>query len=274
MTVVCTTPSTLRLELLNAAGTVTNTLDLMDAANGYRVQTLDIGLPTVRQISAALPTRDGDYDVTHLYGPRTVTITGSFVPSSAGTRQDALAALSWWLSPRLRPRLVYAIDVGETVLWLGLRGSALTAVHSNPTVSTFNVSWVAPDPIARALAASQITINPGATGTALNHGTYRAWPILDFYGPCTNPALLWTSPAGGQVVFTALSVPSGQYLEVDCKSQTVLLNADVTQSRYQYLDFSNTRWAGFESGSTTVQFYVSSSSAPARVVVTWADSTI
>ena len=48
---------------------------LMDEASGYRVETLDVGFPTVRDQTSALPTRDGDLDYTRLYGPDFPPIT-------------------------------------------------------------------------------------------------------------------------------------------------------------------------------------------------------
>jgi hypothetical protein len=275
MTVYCATPATLRLEAVNTAGTVTSTLDLMDQANGYRVQSLDVGFPTVRAVTAAQPSRDGDLDTTALYGPRTVTVTGSFVPSSQGSRQKAMQALAWWCQPRLRPRLVYAYDSDEAPLYLWVRGAALAAPASNPAVSAFTVSWVAPDPVARTLTTQNITINPSATGTATNNGTYRAWPILDIYGPATNPVVTWNPPAPpSQIAFSSLTIASGAYVEVDTGAQTCLLGGDPNQSVYSGLNFASTVWAGLEPGATTLQFNATSTAAPARLVVTWADAAI
>jgi hypothetical protein len=274
MTAYCSSPTTLRLETLSPAGTVTNTLDLMDAANSYQVASLDVGFPTVRDVVAPLPTRDGDYDSTRLYGPRSVTVAGSFVPSSAGSRQKALQALRWWCQPRLRPRVVYAVDGDCAPLWLGIRGSHLGAPISNAAVSAFTAAWVAPDPVARALTTQSATINPGASGTVTNAGTYRAWPVLDVYGPCTNPVVTWVTPAAGAVVFAGLTIASGDYVEVDTNAQTALLNANPGASVYPWIDFHNTRWAGLEPGATTLSFTASSSSSPAHVVVKWADSSI
>jgi hypothetical protein len=235
MAVYCAAPATLRLELLDAAGNLVDSLDLMDQANGYRVAALDIAFPTVREVKAALPTRDGDFDTTALLGPRVVTITGSLIGSPAGTRQSALAVLSHWLQPRLRPRLVYVVDQGETPLAIGLRGSQLAAPYSDPAVSAFSASWVAPDPVAYSLDVDQITVQPQQTGaiagraypltfprtypaagvggsgmgTIQNDGDYPTWPTFRIYGPCTNPAVWWVSPPGGAIVFTGLTVAAG-----------------------------------------------------------------
>lgn len=272
--VYCSSPATLRLETLNPAGTVTATLDLMAETDGYRVSSFDVAFPTVREIVAALPTRDGDYDMTRLYGPRAVTVTGTLVPSDTGSRQHAQEALEWWCQPRLRPRVVYALDADMDPVWLGIRGAQFTAPASDPSNSKFSVSWVASDPVARVLTPSQITVNPGATGTATNTGTYRAWPVLDLYGPCTNPAVTWVTPAAGAVVFTGLTVAAGHYVTVDTNLQTAVVDGDPNQSVYRYVDFANTRWAGLEPGATTLGFTATTSSSPARAVVSWADATI
>lgn len=274
MTAYCGTPNTLRLEAHDAAGALTSSLDLMDEASGYRVETLDVGFPTVREQISALPTRDGDLDYTRLYGPRAVTVVGNFVPAVDGSsRQKALRALVWWCQPRLRPRLVYAVDADCAPLWLGVRGSQLASPVANPQVSPFTVSWVAHDPIARALAPSSATVNPGATATATNLGNYRAWPVLDIYGPCANPAVTWETPAAGSVVFAGLTIAAGHFVRVDTAAQTALLDG-AGASQYPLIDFHNTRWAGLEPGATALRFTPSSSSSPARVVVTWADSSI
>lgn len=272
--VYCASPATLRLETVNPAGTVTSTLDLMDDTNGYRVASLDVAFPTVRDLVAALPSRDGDYDTTRLYGPRTVTVTGNLIASPAGSRQTAMQTLAWWCQPRLRPRMVYAYDAGSPLLWLGLRGSQLAAPASNPTVSAFTVSWVAPSPAAQTLTTSTVTVNPAAAGTATNNGTYRAWPLLDLYGPCTNPQVVWTSPAGGVVAFTGLTIAAGHYVRVDTNTQTCLLDNLPASSVYANLDFTATRWYGFEPGATQVQFTPATSSSPSRLIATWADTSI
>ena len=294
MTTYCDSPTTLRLEILGSDGTVAQSLDLMDEANGYRVSSLDVGFPTVRASVSARPTRDGDYDVTSLYGPRPVTIVGTLVPTYPGgvllSRQSAMQALAQWCQPRWRPRLVYAYDADCAPMFLNLRGDTLAAPATNPLTSAFTVSWVAYDPVARAFSggppgplASPLTVLPGATGTATNRGTYRAWPVFDIYGPCANPVITWVSPSGGVIAFTSAGTPStpltiaaGHFLEVDTDAQTAQPDgtADRTQSLYNYIDFANTHWAGFEPGATEVQFSPASPGTGCQLVMKWADSSI
>jgi hypothetical protein len=297
----CSSPATLRLELLDTFGNVTDTLDLMNETNGFRVASLDVAYPTVREVTAALPTRDGDYDTTALFGPRVVTIAGSAIASSMGSRQAALTVLAHWCQPRLRPRLVYAVDADRTPLAIGLRGSQMSGPYNDAHISAFQVSWVAPNPIAYSLVQNSATIAPqqaaaigGRTypltfprtyppagpggsgeGTVTNNGDYLTWPLLRIYGPCTNPAVYWVSPPGGAVVFGGgLSVAAGDYLEVDTFAQTALINGLVGSSRYSSLDFTQTVWQPFFSGQTVLRFAPTTFSVPCQLLVLWNDASL
>jgi hypothetical protein len=300
MAVYCSTPASLVLQLLDTNGNIVDSLDLMDQANGYRVATLDIAFPTVREVKAALPTRDGDFDTTALLGPRVITISGSLVPSPAGSRQSALAVLAHWLQPRLRPRLVYAVDPGEPLLSIGLRGSQLAAPYANVGVSAFSASWVAPDPVAYSLDVDQITVLPQNTGTIggrpypltfprtypaagaggsgmgtiQNDGDYPTWPTFRIYGPCTNPAIYWVTPPGGAIVFTGLTVAAGDYLEVNSFAQTALINGLASSSRYSDLDFTQTVWQPCYAGATVIRFAPATFSDPCQLVALWNDATL
>lgn len=297
MTAYCGTPTVLRLELVDGYGNVTETLDLMDQANGYRVDNLDIGFPTVREVRAALPTRDGDFDTTALFGPRVVTIAGSVIAVAGSARQTAVSKLAYWLRPAVRPRLVYAVDAGVAPLAIGLRGSQMSAPFTNPFVSAFSASWVAPDPVAYALTAQTITLGPQGTasgraynltfprtypaatggsgmGTLTNGGDKGTWPHLLIYGPCTNPAIFWVSPPGGAVVFAGLTVAAGDYVDVDTFNQTAYVNSNPAASRYGNLDFTQTVWAPLPPGPTTLRFAPASFSVPCQCVVAWYDAWI
>lgn len=273
MAVYCSTPATLRLEQTNTAGAVTATLDLMDQANGYRVDGLEVQFPTVREVVAALPTRDGDYDTTRLFGPRVVTVTGSVIPVAGKSREASVSALAAWCAPALRPRLVYAVDPGSPPVTIGLRGSQFSAPFNDQYYSSFSVSWVAPNPVAFNLAAQRlISINPQTQGAATNYGTYKSWPLLNIYGPCGGIVITWVSPPGG-VISLGYTIASGHYVQVDGFNQTVKLDG-TGQSLFSSLDFTATRWAALELGTTTIAFSPATSSAGARLEVAWYDAYI
>jgi hypothetical protein len=293
MAVYCTTPATLRLENLDGSGNITQTLDLMDQANGYRVDSLELAWPAVREVVAALPTRDGQFDTTRLFGPRTVTVTGSVLPTPTA-RQANLDALAWWCQPALRPRLVYQVDAAVTARTIGLRGAALGAPYTNPFISAFSVSWVADDPAAYAYNPQQLTIGPaqiaagrrypltfnrlyvpsapGGYGTVTNNGSYQTWPRFKIFGPCTNPAIYYQTPAVGQVVTAGMTVLAGDYVAVDTRAATVLYNGQAGASRYSQVDVTQTTWAPFQPGPTGIRFVTATSSAPCALEVDWSDA--
>jgi hypothetical protein len=291
----CVCPAVLRLEATDDAGNVTQTLDLMDQANGYRVDSLDLGWPAVREVVALLPTRDGDYDTTSLFGSRIVTVTGSFVPSPAGSRYAALRALSWWLQPALRPRIVYQVDADLPPVLLGLRGSQLAAPMSDVSVTAFTASWVAPDPTAYGETPNQAVIVPGLTvsgrnyprtyprtytgtggsglGSVVNAGNFHTWPTFKVWGPCVGPAIYYEPPAVGQWVFTGdLSVAAGDYVLMDTQAATVLYNGDPAASRYSTLDFTQTMPAPLLPGATGLRFAPMQVSGACQLEIDWSDA--
>ena len=297
MTAYCDSPAALVLQTVDGAGNVTASLDLMDVANGYRISSLELAWPAVREVKADLPTRDGSFDTTALFGERTVTVIGSLITSSSGSRQAALQNLAWWVQPSLRPRLVFAVDADRPQMAIGLRGAQLGAPYTDRSVSAFTASWVAPDPAAYALTGKQIVIVPGLTttgrtyprtypvtyagtggsglGQANNAGTYQTWPTFTVFGPCVNPNIYYLAPATGQVVFNAqvaLNVAAGDYVVIDTRAATVLYNGLAGASRYSNLDYAHTVWAPFAPGTTQLRFAPTSLSAPCQFQVNWSDA--
>jgi hypothetical protein len=297
----CTTPAALVLQLLDASGNITDSLDLMDQNNGYRVASLDVGFPAVREVKAALPTRDGDYDTTALFGPRVITVTGSLVPSPQGGQQQAWATLARWCQPRLRPQLVYQVDAAMAPLTIGLRGSQLSGPFTHPAVAAFSVSWVAPNPVAYGRTVNQLTVQPQQTaatggraypltfprtypapspggsgqGTIVNAGNYPTWPTFRIYGLCTGPAIWWVTPAGPAIVFLpSLTVNAGDYLEVNTFAQTAYVNGSAAASRFASLDFTQTVWQPCYAGSTVIRFAPATFSAPCQLVALWNDASL
>jgi len=289
----CPSPSTLRLELLDGSGNVAQSLDLMDAAGNYRVSSLELAWPAVREVKASLPTRDGEWDTTSLFGERVVTILGSIL-SSGVSRQSALNALASWAMPGLRPRLVYAVDGQNAPTYLGLRGSSLSAPFTDAAISAFTVSWVAPDPIAYALQPSRLVIQPGlrasgriyplryprtfglagpgSYGAAVNAGSYQTWPVFTVFGPCTDPVIDYVAPSDGYVGFKGLTVAAGDHLVIDTRAATVYYNGSPGASRFSFLDFLNTVWRPFQPGSTGLIFAPASSSGACLLQVDWSSA--
>ena len=268
MTAYCDCPAGLRLDGYAVDGTsLGTTLDFMAEENGIRVDSLDIGFPTVREAVAPHPTQDGNYDYTSLFGPRVVTVTGTFIASTTYTdRQGMMQALAGWCAPNIRPHLIYAIDPTSATLSLIVRGSQFSAPASNRKMSAFTASWVAPNPAATSMLLRELSVKAGETGELLNEGTYTAWPTFTVRGPCRDPLVEWQ---GGAAHFTGLELSEGEYVVVSPQARTVTFmgRSEPQFNRYRALDFARTRWQGLAPGVTEVY-------ASAALDVAWRDTFI
>jgi hypothetical protein len=274
-----------------------NVLNLEDEErNGLWVSEVDLGSPEVREVVAALPTRDGNYDTTRLLGPRVVSIKGTAVPSASGSRRAALDRLTAFLVPTVRPRLVFALEEGTEPRYLILRGSRFPVPAINhPTIGQFLAVWVAPDPVAYGLDLKDEVLEAGtatskdwfdprgelpgagfAEGFVYNGGNYQSWPRLRIYGSCTAPAVWWIDPGNnGAVVFrNDFVIAQDDFVEIDTLRQSVLLNEQQDQSRYDQLNFTWTRWAPLEPGQTALGFVAPTYGPDCRLEIMWADATI
>ena len=65
----------------------------------------------------------------------------------------------------------------------------------------------------------------------------------------------------------AYSLLTGEYLVVDFKEGTVLLNGDTANSRYDQLDFSVSEWFELIPGETNLRLYPLTQSAPASALI-------
>lgn len=277
------------------------TLDFADfPTHGVIVSTVDLGYPAVREVLTDLPTQDGSFDQTAYIGPRVVTITGNLGPGSAGTLSSGRSALAPFLAPSARPQLVVALDDESPEITFTGRGADFTSIVASGSTANFTASWTCADPVGYGQATNEIDIRPatagssgrtyprtypltypitfGGGGTAYitTQGNYQAWPVLRIDGPVKNPTVTWLdpvtrTPTGTQVVLAGLKVASGDYLEIDTKAKTVLLNGDPGSSRYSFLDFEATTWGPLTAGTNLLRFTSPSAPPPALARVFWSD---
>lgn len=102
---------------------------------------------------------------------------------------------------------------------------------------------------------------------ALNAGNFSTRPMARILGPATNPSIL-NSNTGEKVKF-ALTLASGDFLDVDFDAKTAVLNG--TTSRYGTLTSDSTWWE-LAPGLTTVQFAADTSSGATSLTFTWASA--
>jgi hypothetical protein len=266
VTAYCGAPVALTL---TSAG---STLDLMDQANGFRVETVDLGYPAVREDVGDYPGRRGGWDNTRLFGARAVTVTGWIVPVPGASRQAAWHAIAPYLDPAARPVLTFQIDGDQIPHQLHVRAAQFSSVASNPQVSPFQLGFKALDPVAYSATVNTAICWPTNTAggrtynlsfprvypaspiggaTTTTAGDQTVYPLLHLYGPASTIRIaetIWAAaaPTGYSYAIpfkSGYSVAAGDRLDIDCAAHTVLTNGDPGSSQYNQIDFAN--WSGF-----------------------------
>ena len=247
-----------------------DTLTLSEA-NGWFVQSLDVGFPAVRQVADVRADADGTYDSTQYFGARTV----SMVVRALGDRRASFEELSKFLRPSTRPILFYTVDGTERRLRLRPNGRSSSFVGS-PNSQEFLAQWVAPDGVIEAAVASVAVAQASSGGeagrtydltfdrvyaatspvgsvTAVNAGTASAQDfVISLFGPCTNPR--FENLTTGQQIRFVTTLTAGQFLEINVRDRTVRLNGLVAQNRYNTLDFATSQWFDLPPGESLLRY--------------------
>lgn len=95
-------------------------------------------------------------------------------------------------------------------------------------------------------------VSTGGTISAVNSGSFDTDITLRIDGPVTNPRV--ESLTAGKTIAVNITLATGEYLVIDTKARTVLLNG--TASRYSSLDTSS-RWFTLAPGTNEITFRAS-----------------
>jgi hypothetical protein len=144
--------------------TVANLLDLMDYdANGLIIDTVDLGFPDIREDMAVIPDADGEWDFTRFFGARGISLSGTLVDSSRGTRMMALRALGPFLSVPARPSLIYSFNTDDDIAYMRLRVAGYSGAITNPVITKFQVQYKATQPpVGYSLTTQSVRVIPGS----------------------------------------------------------------------------------------------------------------
>jgi hypothetical protein len=280
-------PPTLKLDLNNWQN------------NGIAISQKDLGAPAVREVVYNNASSDGVQDVTQFFAQRVVSITGKCFNIPGSSRSNNWQLLQPFLDPQGRFKLRYNIDDDMPQHELrNLRVSQWTRMASSPTALAFQIQFKA-DPEAHDCQQQSITLQslflpaPGriyprkynitypppvrdpGTAVANTDGTYKTWPIYQFYGPCTNPVIQLRYRPNDVVVGEVkvlISLLTTDMLEIDTHARTVMLGGADGSSRYANLDFINTVWTPMAPGSNYFRFSADAAALPASCVVLWNDA--
>jgi hypothetical protein len=273
------------------------------ATHGIVVSTVDLGFPAVREVLTDLPTQDGSLDQTAFVGPRVITITGNFGPCTNGSRGAARNALAPFVAPGARSTFIIAPEDDADEMAFTVRAMDFQAITAQGTTTNFTASWKAADPLAYGQSINEVDLRPttggsagrtypktyprsypptlGGGGTAYitTQGNYSTFPVIEIFGPASNPTIQWLdpylrTPLGPQIVFTGLSIASTDHLTIDTRARTVVLNDDPNASRYSFLDFAATTWAPLAAGLNLLWFSSPAAPPPAIAKVFWQDASL
>jgi len=262
----------------------------LDADNGFSVRRVDLGFPSPRTVVDSRPLANGTDDRTQFFGERVVSLD----LLARGERQQKIDQLSPFLVPSARSYLYFQVGAFERRILL--RGRSRQAIYNVPGKQEMLVQWDAPDGTAETAQANEVIVpasvqaapgftfdisfdltfpaaSPAGRTNVFTVGNAQCFPVIQLWGPCTFPRIdnLQDRNVFGvpkQLAFD-VTLGAGQYLEVDLRERTVLLNGNPAESRYSTLDFTVSDWWTLAPGDNFVKYFPDSFSGNARAVVTY-----
>jgi hypothetical protein len=282
-------------------GSLSVPLDNPDA--GWICTELDLGYPDVRDVTNPNPVAHGLVDRTKYFGGRTVSakitaFTGGTMPLDVIVEQFAP-----FLDVSARPELHYLTDGNLTERVLILRASAWSAPMDTPPERPFQMTWVAPDPIAQGAASEQtqttawsggasgggrtypLTFNRvypaggGApvAGLVLSDGDIAVQPYLRIFGPITGAAVTFVTQISGQTFLVPMlltnRIDAAHFIGIDTAKHTAYLDDDITKPVLNMIDWTRLIWPVLPVApdQSTVTLTGQNTTGVTQVLVTWRD---
>lgn len=239
-------------------------LDL-ECAEGFVVTSFEIGWPEVREVVNRRALADGVVDTTTYLGARAVTIALRLNQKVLPT-QDLVDMVTPFLSPRIRPTLVYTIQQNDPnpahVRSLMLRGADGPLVVDAPKALILVCQWVAAEPFTQSLedtCAVAVLTGSEAFGRSYDLEFDRDYPFsppvgVTYFTPAGNAPMDWigtitaevTDPViqvnGINITFPGVTLVAGQTIIVDTAQRTILRNGDPNDSLYGITNFQDWTW--------------------------------
>ena len=224
-------------------------LDLMDQGQGFRIASLDLAFPSVREDVTDAPDRSGSLDTTAYFSARAVTISGAIVASASGSRTASLALLAPYLDPAARPVLTYQLEADTAPRQMTLRAFTLSAPMDNPSVTVWSAQWKAPGGLAQGtvthsqtIGASSLLIGGRTYDLAFNRvypassypistvvvpsGDYPTPPVFMIDGPITGAQIVVVDQTTGAMssitLIPSYTVAAGNPVTIDCGARTIV----------------------------------------------------
>lgn len=270
-------------------------LDLNCDPEGYVVSQFQIGFPSARPVVKLRALADGVLDTSRFVGQRAISISITLDQTKMAT-QDLLDMLMPYLSPRYRPRLVYAVQEPVTnpshIRSFEVRGVDAPLVINGPKFQTVVCQWVALDHRATSVDQSCENVFPTSTtefGRPYDLVFDRDYPASPPVG-LTNVTMAGNDPAdwvaeivggvgdpilevnGIQITFTGVTLTSGQLLRIDTRERTMIQGGNL--SVYGNSNFVDWEWDDLllRPGNNTLRYGGTSAEATSYVLFCWYDT--
>jgi hypothetical protein len=266
-----------------------NTLQIYPNPN-IELQSLDLGYPEVREDISDAPDTDGQIDLTTYYGGRVIAIELALLDTPLALADQVRA----FTSPAARPYLYVGEDEWGSERRARVRSAQATITRQRGLLqtATMQLQWKAPDGILE--DATQQTISlpvfspASSTGVRFPTTFAMSWPITmntsaqtfpiqgsvpinwvgRLYGPCTGPRFSLDT-TGETLSFPTLTLAAGDYLEIDTRNHTALVNGSPDASRLGQLDFAASTWWRLRPGTNTVRYNPVTVAGGAQAVLFW-----
>lgn len=251
-------------------------------ASGFVPQTLTIGFPEVRDVVDKRPIADGTYDYTAYYGSGSVqlvvAIASELTPGLDD--EDLLDMLKAWMPPGRRTYLHYRFSPTKPLRRILCRTTAASRPYNfvRNNFGMVSLGWRSVDGVSEAVDEITFDLSPGGTGelgraydltfdrtypastplgTAVRNilGTDDALPFVRIFGPCTQPRIENITTGKKLEFLSTFSLLAGEFLDIDFKEGTVLLDGNPANSRYDKVDFSVSEWWTLIPGDNLLRYY-------------------
>lgn len=268
-------------------------------ANGYVVQSVQIGLPAPRVSAQPRTGGHGTDDETQWFGARAVQLTVKLYPEAVGISSERLARqIGGFLHPAVRPVMNYLLhpnDPASTKMRVRVRADSApyTDQFTEPGWVELSIGFAVPD--GRVETADAVVMSlPAVAGSPVAGRTYpwtspRTYPsgvesgagiavncdgdqevdaIIRLYGPCQGPRIENVTSGAALVFDPSVTIAVGEFIECDTRFRTVRLNGDPTFNLYGKLAFASSSWEQMiVPGVQTMRFAPSVASSPAQAIV-------
>lgn len=240
-----------------------------------------------RGATIARPLLDGDMDGPAPFSGRTIVVSGTLVATSRRALQIGMDRLARVLATTVR-RAALTVDETEVGLIRTAEvrlGGATMITRSSTYTAEWSINLFAADTARYGSTTKRLVIAPfvegggrvydltfprtygtsgvSGRGVAHNSGDRITYPVVQFFGPNTNPSL---NVVGGNKIQLLMKLNSGDVATIDNARRTVFVNG---ASRRQYLS-ADSRWIGLAPGDTALFFQ--NTSGTGDCVVTWQDA--